>query len=295
MVLAIVLRLIPFDLPASASNTFSNQFQNQPDKRIVISINRPTNLNFLSKAQVLAKRKQIVQQESKLLSKEYLPDSDIFGHIEDNRPWWGMYGTYIWGTGQRSIEGPSEESRFLLNPFLLVGANPGTALIWKPNKITDNDLKDPNFPLCWLPNSLVWYPSQALAEVGYPVSNFNQELQHRRNQLRFNPDLVKLNLFGLIAYNAWDFGFHYIYLDTAKSINIVNLNNCTHPVLIKQLIHCGNSSKYPGGCNNMSPAMPEIDRFGFTALPARACVYLWHNQPLSISQKPDFTFYLDFN
>lgn len=294
LLFVIVLIAISFDLYIAQANTLANQFKGQPDKRIVVPINQPANLNFLSAAQVLAKRKQYVQQENKLLSKEYQPSPEIFQHIEDGRPWWGMYGTYIWGSGKRSIEGPAEESRFLLNPFLLVGANPGTALIWKPDKITDNDLKDPNFPLCWLPNSLVWYPSQALAEAVYPVSRFNQELQRRSNQLRFDPRFIKLNLFGLIAYNASDFGFHYIYLDTNKSINIVNLNSCTEPVLIKQLIHCGNTSKYPGGCNNMSPAMPEIDRFGFTALPARACVYLWQTKPSSISQKPDFTFYLDF-
>jgi len=106
--------------------------------------------------------------------------------------------------------------------------------------------------------------------------------------------MIKLGRFGLVAYNARDFGFQYMYVNLSKSIDIVNINGCSGPVLIKQLIHCGNSSKYPGGCNNMSPAISEIDHLAITNLPARACVSLWKNEPSSVSDKADFTFYIDF-
>lgn len=63
---------------------------------------------------------------------------------------------------------------------------------------------------------------------------------------------------------------------------------------IKQYIHTGDSSKYPGGCNNMSPAMDEIDKLQIRALPARATVLLWRTRPPVATDPPDFSFVLDF-
>jgi len=264
------------------------------DESISVAINPPANLNFQSKAEILARREKYLQQNHALLQDKYKPSPSVFHLIEDKKPWWGMHGAFIWGPGPHSIDGPAEESRFILNPLLLVGANPNTALIWQDSKICQADLDDPSFPLCWLPTALTYFPGLALAQVTYPVSEFNHQVKLRHDKLRFNPMLLKINSFAVTAYNARDFGYQYIYVDIGKSINIINTIGCNSPVFIKQMIHCGNSSKYPGGCNNMSPAMPEIDRFAITNLPARACAYLWKNKPSSIQQTPDFTFYLDF-
>jgi hypothetical protein len=264
------------------------------DHAVAITLNAPAELNAQTQAEILAKREKYLQQWHSLYAGKYQPSPVVFQNLEDHKNWWGMHGAFVWGQGQRSIEGAAEESRFILNPLLLVGVNSATVDIWKTDRISKNDLDDPNFPFCWEPTSLSFFPEMSLAQVVYSVSKFNKEIKARENKLRFNPDLVRLNRFGLVAYNARDFGFQYIYADIAKSINIVNTNGCNSPVLIKQFIHCGNSANYPGGCNNMSPAMPEIDRFAITTLPARACVYLWKNQPVSIADKPDFTFYIDF-
>jgi len=264
------------------------------DRSVAVKLNAPAELNSQTKAEILAKREKYLRQWHSLYAGKYEPSPSVFQNIEDHKNWWGMHGAFVWGQGPRSIEGQAEESRFILNPLLLVGVNSATAQICKIDKINENDLDDPNFPFCWTPTALSFYPEMSLAQVIYSVSNFNKEIKLREDKLRFNPDLVKLNRFGLVAYNARDFGFQYMYADIAKSINIVNTSGCSNPILIKQLIHCGNSSKYPGGCNNMSPAMPEIDRFAITNLPARACVYLWKSQPGSIIDKPDFTFYIDF-
>ncbi len=279
---------------AASANVLIKPSNDQDNESIAVMLNRPDNLNFLSKTDILNKREKYLQLSPNLLQDAYRPDPSVFEHMENGKVWWGMQGAFIWGAGKRSIEGPAEESRFILNPLLLVGANPHTALMWKTNSITDNDLADPNFPLCWLPSSLTYFPGLSLAQVTYPVSEFNQQIKIRQDKLRFNPASLKINGFGLIAYNARDFGFQYMYLDISKSINVINANGCKEAIAIKQLIHCGNSCKYPGGCNNMSPAMPAIDHFILTNLPARACVYLWKNKPSSIADKADFTFYLDF-
>lgn len=276
------------------ANVLTKYSNHKNDQSVNVFLNKPANLNFLNKKDILAEREQCLKQGLALLVDKYKPEAYVFQNIEDHKPWWGMHGAFVWGPGQRSIEGSAEESRFILNPLLLVGVNSATALIWEKDKISETDLNDPSFPFCWLPTALSFYPELSVAHATYSVSDFNKEIKKRKDKLRFNPDLIMLNRFGLVAYNARDFGFQYIYVDIAKSINIVNINGRLGPVLIKQLIHCGNSSQYPGGCNNMSPAMPEIDHFAISNLPARACVYLWKSQPRSITNKPDFTFYIDF-
>jgi hypothetical protein len=259
---------------------------------IEVPINPLGDLNFKSRADILAWRTQYLYKSPALLSGPYSPLPEIFDQIEDNRPWWGVHGAFVWGAGQKSIEGPAEESRFILNPLLLVGANPNSAEIWNQEAITQEDLADPSFPFCWLAKSLKWYPNQALVQATYDVTAFNKDLEARKSKLTASPSDV--NRFGLIAYNARDFGFNYIYLDTKKSINVTADESNNDPVQIVQMIHCGGTCQYPGGCNNMSPAMPAIDYFRFSELPARANIRLWRNRPGSTDEKPDLTYLLDF-
>jgi len=256
-----------------------------------IPINDPGDLNFKTREEILNWRIQNLYKSPGLLSGEYVPNPAVFSQVVDGKPWWGMQGTFIWGVGKRSIEGLSEESRFVLNPLLLVGANPNCVNLWKPDQITPIDMSDPTFPYCWLPKSLRWYPDQSLVQVVYDVTEFNQRLEIRKDKLIAAPSDV--NRFGLIAYNARDFGFDYLYLNTAKSINVTQDKPVSKAVQIQQMIHCGGSCGYPGGCNNMSPAMPDIDYFRFSALPARAHIDLWKQKPNSVNDKPDLIYYLD--
>jgi hypothetical protein len=258
---------------------------------IEVPINDLGDLNFRTKAEIFNWRSQNLYRSPGLLSSPYTPTPEIFEQIEDGRPWWGVKGTFVWGPGQRIIEGLAEESRFVLNPLLLVGANPNSAQMWDGQQITDADLADYTFPYVWLPKSLKWYPAQTLVQVVYDVTGFNRELEKRKSKLKVSPDTV--NRFGLIAYNARDFGYNFIHLDVDKSINVTADAPLKEPVQIVQMIHCGGSGQYPGGCNNMSPAMPQIDYFRFSGLPARAHISLWHDQPKSAQDKPDLTYYLD--
>jgi len=258
---------------------------------IDVALNPLGDLNFRTKAEIYNWRAQILSKSAGLLASAYTPLPEIFERIEDGRPWWGVKGSFVWGAGQRSIEGLAEESRFVLNPLLLVGANPNTALMWDDKAITDADLADYSFPFVWLPQTLRWYPPQALVQVIYDVTAFNKDLETRKPKLKVSPDTV--NRFGLIAYNARDFGYNYIYLHVDKSINITADEPNKEPVQIVQMIHCGGSCQYPGGCNNMSPAMPKIDYFRFSALPARAHISLWHDRPKTVEDKPDLTYFLD--
>lgn len=256
-----------------------------------IALVEPQALNFKSRSDVLTMRSNEINKQKALLATTYYPTPDLFSQIEDGKPWWGTHGQFVWGEGERSIEGPSEESRFLLNPYLLVAPNSWTAEIWDAQKISASDLERRDFPFCWMPESLRWWPTNSTAQVVYNVSQFERNLSNWKDRLSDTSDNRK---FGLVAYNARDFDLNFLYIVPEQSRNITNSHKSREPWLINQMIHCGDSCKYPGGCNNMSPAASEVDDISLDGLPARACIYLWRNRPQNTAQRPDFTYVIDF-
>ncbi len=247
--------------------------------------------NFKSREEILDQRKRYVELTPQLVSGVYRPSASVFGRLESQKPWWGMDGRCVWGAGERSIEGPSEESRFISNPLLLVGADPASASMWKAKLIEPMDLRAPDFPTVWKPKKLVYWPDKKLAQVVYDVTGFNAAMFTWRIKLRTQ---LIYTAFSLVAYNARDFGYNWIWLAPEKSINIENYAKPTvEPVPIRQMIHCGGTCGYKGGCNNMSPLTMEIDRIKYTKLPARAYVLLWKEKPKSVNNEPDMTFLID--
>ncbi len=263
------------------------------EDQIEIPINGVEDYNFLSKKQILDLRSKHVARFPQLVKGEYKPSDRVFLAIEDGKPWWGMRGIFLYGTGDKSIEGPAEESRFLSNPFLLVGASPGSCLIWNTKTIPAAELERPDFPFCWQPSKLVYQPKMEIVETTYDISAYDQKLEDSKDWLTEQGRReLPIREFSLMAYNARDFGYEYIYVPIENSANISNKNDPKGPVEINQFIHCGNSSGYPGGCNNMSPERPPIDRFAITKLPASLKILLWKRRPPSSQTKPDLTMYM---
>jgi hypothetical protein len=256
------------------------------DGAVDIPITRVESFNYLTRDQIIAKRTAQVNKFPQLLAKPYEPSFTIFSQIVDNKPWWGMHGAFVWGEGMRSIEGPSEESRFVLNPYLLVGVSSWSCEIWDKEKINDSDLNQPDFPFCWNPVELSLSPRDKCAAETYDVSLFKRSLENWSDQLK---DKEENREFGLIAYNARDFGFNYIYVPIDQCTNVKNINNASGPVDIKQFIHCGNTCKYSGQCNNMSPAQESIDHFRYENLPATVKVLLWKDRPATAQTPADMT------
>lgn len=236
-------------------------------------------------------RQQAVSRSAQLLRTPYDPHDKVFDQIEDNKPWWGMAGEAVYGRGMDSIKGLSEESRFVLNPFMLVACNPATLGIWNRSLLTERELNDPRFPFYWMPESLRYSPRSQSAELTYNISNYLRDVMSRK---ALAADASQLRQFSLVAYNARDMGYQYIYLDTRRSTAVENDNHPNEPTFISQFIHCGGTCGYPGNCNNMSPFIREIDRCRLNKLPARAVIYLWKEQPESIGSKPDFTYIITF-
>jgi len=242
-----------------------------------IEFQAPRELDFKSKAEVLALRTSAVQRYSELLANAYAPSVAVFGEIADGAPWWGLTSHLLYASGEHSIDGPSEEARFILNPYLLVAADFHGA--WGQGLLPDQFLLDPNTTLDCFPTRIHWRPRQAQAEARYPAECVTK---------------MSSRYFDLIAYNARDLNLSFIYVPYEEAQNVRHWSPPPTAYNNPQYLHRGGSCGYPGGCNNMSPSTPDIDGLEITGFPARVVARLWKNQPASVNQPPDMTFVLKF-
>lgn len=173
-----------------------------PSGTTEVTLYQPIELNYKSKSEVLELRNMIIQKNAQLLSGPYTPSPDVFGQIVDGLPWIGMEGMRD-GPGPRVTEGPDEEARFLMNPYLLVAANfRGYKTLNTQMDATDSA----NLERDYAPRNLEWHPRSAHAEVTYAAECVAKMVPR----------------FDLIAYNARDLGLTYIYVPYAESTNLSN-------------------------------------------------------------------------
>lgn len=252
-----------------------------------IPIQAPIELNFKSKADVLSLRTQAVLRYPELLAGAYQPSEAVFGQIVDRLPWWGLRGHFFYGSGERSLEGPAEETRFLLNPYLLVGVEfDGLSLHWDRSGVTDLDLHLLDFPFYCEAEQLRWEPQAARAEVTYALSDYLR----RTARWTTRPLGLADAYFSLIAYNARDLNLNYLYVAYSESTNVTKREAPGGTYAIPHFIHQGGSCGYPGGCNNMSPETPEISFLELTGLPAQVVIKLWRQGPWRVEQPADMVF-----
>lgn len=255
---------------------------------VQIGIAPPADFNYKTRAEIEKWRTDRAMLHADLLYYQYRPTSEIFGQITDGKPWWGLLGQTFYGPGPKSIEGNAEESRFLLNPYLLCQANFSIDKFTFDGALypTQADLATTGMPVDCAIERAIFYAREKRVDLYYDVSKFKQDLT------RF----VKLpNDFGnipfdLVAYNARDFGYRYMQVFGAQEINGVD----NRIIEITQYIHTGDSCGYPGGCNNMSPFIKGLHDLTLKALPARMGIGLYKNRPSS-GQSPDMTVVLNFN
>ncbi len=262
---------------------------------VSIPIHPMIELDYKTKAEIYELRKKLVAEHEDLrralqlswvpapmrgaaekFLKPYEPNNEIFTQVEDKKPWWGIQGFVHYGNGQNSIAGASEESRFLGNPYLLAGIDFPTAYV-VPGQTLEEVYPQPT--------ALMWSTDAKQAQVQYNITKLWQEQigYHHQNRAELR------RMFDLRLYNAHDLGFDYFYLIPDDSKNIVSGNSSSEAVYLKQFIHCGGSCGYPGGCNNMSPTMPEMN-VTITELPATAAIGFWRKKPGNVNQKPDMIF-----
>jgi hypothetical protein len=278
LALVLVLLLIwALLLPAPNRNALAIGERAALDE-LAIALQPPQELDYMRKAEVLRLREGAVNQHPELLAANYRPSDAIFDQIVNGLPWWGIAGQFYYGRGERSIEGPSEESRFILNPYLLAAAEFYTRL--DNTRIPESKASQPGFRFYCEPYLLHWQPRRAYAEAHYRASCVES---------------IGGGFFDLIAYNARDLNLNYIYVSYPDSQGISKGDAPITAYANPQYIHRGGSCGYPGGCNNMSPRTPEIDGIRITRLPAKVVIWLWEEDPGDpLEGTPDMTFVLRF-
>ncbi|CAN5414684.1 hypothetical protein BH11CYA1_BH11CYA1_44400 [soil metagenome] len=273
-----------------SSNRLSLGAQAKVQSGVSLTVNNPSEYDFHSRSEIENLRRNFAYQHPELLLYQYTPMPAIFSQIEDGKPWWGLEGQLFFDSGEKSIDGLSEESRFINNPFMLACAN--MVLDGYQYELSKFPSKD-DFALSGLPlycaaSQIAIYPKESREEITYNVTNFmltSAKIVDLPKQLGSAP-------FDVVAYNARDFGYNYLAVSTRYSRNINRTSD--RPIEITQYIHCGGTCGYNGGCNNMSPYIEGLHGLSLKGLPAQACVYLWRTRPTSVDQTPDFLVQLNF-
>ena len=265
-------------------------------QRYPVALSEPIEFDALSKAEVLQLRREAVARHPDLIEQGYRPAHVVFAQIEDGRPWWGTIGQYYHGPGSKSIDGPSEESRYILNPLLLVaadlmGLSPwNNHFRWDSSRVGDGEWNDPGFPLYCRPSELTWWPRESRAEVVYDLGGHIEQL----NRYTAAPMSLAAAYFCLMPDNARDLNLNYLAVCRETSTNVVMPEPAGQVVEILHYIHRGDSCGYPGGCNNGSPYQAELDNFRVSALPAHLEVRLWRDRPQDVSEPHEMTFTVRF-
>lgn len=239
-----------------------------------ITVNPMAELDFKTKSEIFDIRRSYINKYPELIRADYKPSDQVFGQIQDKKAWWGMKGTSCNGNGKDSIEGVSEESRFIVNPYLLIGLKENGAYIIKGiacSAIYPQAIK------------LFWHCSNNWGKVIYDISDY------MKNAKIYYPNADELYL---VAYNARDYGFNYLFIDPSQASGVETSNFARQPVPLKQFIHTGGSCGYPGGCNNMSPEESHLV-LKISSLPASVKVKLWKKAPTNAEQKPDMVFIIE--
>lgn len=253
---------------------------NVPTREVML--NEPIALNFKTRAEVMRIRKEYVEQYRVFIKGEYVPFEPVYSQIADDRPWWGIRGEFCWGPGKGSIDGPAEETRFLINPYLLLGLDENKAFILGNR---------PCVPVYPHPVALFWYAHESKAVVTYDISRFFRE---RKGMPQVLGDY---RILSLVDYNARDFGYEFVSVSPEKSKGVGPVGEgrlFRQACALRAFIHRGGSCGYPGGCNNQSPDEPDV-RFKILELPAVLYGKLWKVSPRQVGDDADFTFIINLN
>ena len=240
----------------------------------VVYVNPPVELSGKTKAEIYDIRRSYVEK-SIFDSTNYKPSNSVFGEIIDGKPWYSANFCRDNKTGLPRITGPSEESRFINNPTMLVALE--YPFLWR-------DVKDMSFCV---------HPTNQLLPRYIAYSKSKNEITVAYYWLPFDaqpPFFYQFN-----GLNAADLGYKYAYVDMEKStfkpdFTEKSNNLSTDVQKFKNFIHLGFSCEHESGCNNGSPRQPNLE-FNVKKGEAKGEIYikLWKSQPSSVNDKPDIT------
>ena len=240
------------------------------DKKV--RLNYPIALSYKSKEDIFALRKKYVAK-SIFSIPNYEPSQVVFGQIVSEKPWYSINICRDLKTNLPVITGPSEESRFINNPTMLVALE--YPFLWSN---MDNNA------FC---NSSV----NQLIPIKISYSSANNEISVKYSELPF--DAVSPFFYQFNGLNANDLGYRYAYVDLEKSTLKLKFsdysNNLSTDVQeFQNFIHLGSSCRHNGGCNNGSPRQP-FSEFNYNKGDKGGEIYikLWRQRPLNKNMPGD--------
>lgn len=240
-----------------------------------IEVNFPTRFSYKTKQEILEQRKKYVQKVYNM--PKYKPNEEVFGQIEDNKPWIGLdAASCYWNFNMDRDKGPSEESVFLNNPMALIGVEmPYYGYLYSNNCTTDN---------YFMPKSITLDEKNNQITVIYDVTKLLN---------RLSPDIQKKYIFVLNALNARDLGYQWGHVTNYSNLKFKENVITTTSYYFLNYIHVGMSCGINGGCNNGSPFQQELN-FKINSLPASIDMVLWKKQPETTTVKSDIKIKLLF-
>ena len=249
-------------------------------------INPPREIDFKTDKEIFSVRKKMLAKYPILYPKEYNPRaSSLFQQVEEKKPWWGLKGLLCYGSGELSIEGESDETRFIDNPFLLIGLEEGHAVIMMDKK--------GNCPLSYpRPTKIQFDQEKKTFSVAYSVSGHERTIKSIASANHRTPPNMTYSFNGK---NAVDLGMPYVYATKVKNLKFVENNNLSKDVYrFKDFIHVGGSCGYQGGCNNGSPHQSEAN-FRIERYPASIKFKMWKEKPESTDAPADMIYEIKIN
>jgi hypothetical protein len=265
---------------------------------VAIALLNPTEFDSMSSEDILSLRQQAVALHPELFVGKYRPYRNVFGSIDSGAPWWGTNGEYYYGSGEQSVDGPSVQSKYVLNPYILVATDISSlsfggsdqAAFWNKGIISDVALKSSKFPYYCKAQELHWWPGAQRAEMTYNIKAYLAELNNWTNRTYRVSDAS----LSLTAYNARDFNLNYLYVDYDHSINVYRDNPPASSTAISDVLEKNDTCGYPGGCNTANSPSDALSGIKIEGLPATLVIYLWGRQPDSVQAAPDMTFAIHY-
>lgn len=250
-----------------------------------LNINPMSEYDYLSSKVIFKIRMNAVKQ-SLFSSPSYIPNAEVFGQIQDNKPWWGVDNMNCYYPDlpkDINKNGLSSESKIMNNPNLLVAV-----LDWArypASSMSQNFCSDENLHL--MPYKMTYSDNPKTITTYYKADD-NFIINPAKNVY------IWLNLVGV---NARDFGYNWVY---ASEKNNIIFHDGVHyettdvvPTEFVDFIHTGGSCGIEGGCNNGSPYVPSHE-FRLTGFPASMTLHLWKQKPFLKIIKPDIIFKIVF-
>ena len=235
----------------------------------------PIPLSGKSKKEIYDIRKEYVKS-SIFANQDYEPSEEVFGQIESGKPWISSNVCKNPKTHSMRISGRSEESRFIVNPNVLVALEYPFSFSNYPNEE-------------WCADDTINMLPEILEYDGY-----KKEIKVYYRRLPF-PTNDGFSFYQFNGINARDLGYRYAYVDMAKSsfkpVFTDSDNIGTRAVEFQNFIHLGGSCGVEGGCNNGSPRQSYLEfkqaETDYSYSNGEIYIKLWRNEPSSVKNDAD--------